>query len=197
MKKINYLLASACMLLALAQHSFAQKDSSGIYKTAGDFQQKKLSYAINYKTEKHTISDDMFFDEKDVKVKHAGVKYTLQKSNTYGYRNMQGEDFRFMDDKAYKILNPNYVVPIYTYLPPNNPGKGANRNKNLQQYYFSLNATSPLQELTKANLKAAYPSNHKLHDALDAQFKDDTGLYAYDNFHKMYKLNWVIKNNLD
>lgn len=38
-------------LLLLSQHSLAQKDSSGIYKTTEDFQQRKLSYAINCKTE--------------------------------------------------------------------------------------------------------------------------------------------------
>ena len=39
--------------------------------------------------------------------------------------------------------------------------------------------------------------NHKLHNALDAQFKYDNELYAYDDFHKMYKLNWIIKNNIN
>lgn len=39
--------------------AIAQTDSSGIYATANDFQQGKLSYAINYKTEKHKIKDNM------------------------------------------------------------------------------------------------------------------------------------------
>ena len=37
----------------------AQKDSSGIYKTTEDFQQRKLSYAINCKTEKHKINPNV------------------------------------------------------------------------------------------------------------------------------------------
>ncbi len=64
-------------------------------------------------------------------------------------------------------------------------------------YFFSTDAASAPQVLTKANLKAAIPENHKLHDALDAQFASDMELYDYDSFHKMYKLNWIIKNNIN
>ena len=60
-------------------------------------------------------------------------------------------------------------------------------------YFFSVDAASEPQPLTKSNVKAAYPDNHKFHDALDAQFKEDNELYAYDNFHKMYKLNQILK----
>ena len=42
-------------VLILSNTATAQKDSSGIYKTADDFKNRKLSYAINYKTENHKI----------------------------------------------------------------------------------------------------------------------------------------------
>ena len=47
------MLAIICLLSFASLKAMAQSDSSGIYKTASDFQQKKLSYAINYKTENH------------------------------------------------------------------------------------------------------------------------------------------------
>lgn len=65
--------------LTLTQNSQAQTDSSGIYKTASDFQNKKLSYAINYKTEKHKIKSSMLFNNDQIKVKHEGTMYTLKK----------------------------------------------------------------------------------------------------------------------
>ena len=46
------------------------------------------------------------------------------------------------------------------------------------------------------NLKNAFPENHGFHDALDTNFKEDTELINYDAFHKMYKINWVLKNNM-
>lgn len=168
----------------------AQKDSSGIYKTADDFKERKLSFAINYKTEKHKIKNKLLFNDAELKVKHAGETYTLFKSETYGYRSAKGEEFRFVDNKEYKVLNPTEYLLIYVYKHVSHSPKETVKYPPI--YYFSTDASSAPQSLTKANLKAAFPDNHKFHDALDAQFKNDKGLHDYDRFHKMYKLNWIL-----
>ena len=193
MKKINLLLALASSLFAFNQTSLAQKDSSGIYKTASDFQQKKLSYAINYKTEMHKIKDNILFNDAEIKVKHDGQTYTLDKNTTYGFKSTKGEVFRFIDKKEYKVLNPNETILIYVYKHPSHSTKET--QKYPPMYYFSTDASAVPQALTKANLKAAFPDNHKFHDALDAQFKSDAELYAYDSFHKEYKLNRAYANS--
>jgi hypothetical protein len=171
---------------------FAQKDSSGIYKTAADFQQGKLYYAINYKTQSHKINDDLLFNESEVKVKHGGVTYTLKKSQTYGYRDTKGIDFRFINDKAFQILTKENGMLLYVYNTPKG-GKGSIPVPPV--FYFSKDIGSTPQLLTKENVKTAYPDNHKFHDALDATFKDDADLAAYDSFHKMYKINHVLMAN--
>ena len=193
MKIIDFLLILTGSLLANAPGSFAQKDSSGIYKTAGDFKNRKLSYAINYRTEKHKINSYVLFNDDVIKVKHQGTAYTLKKSETYGYRNTKGVEFRFVDNKEYKILNPGEAVLLYVYQHPAHSPKEAGKNEPMN--YFTINAVDPPKNLTKANLKAAFPENHKLHDALDAQFRNDAELTDYDRFHRMYKLSWGIKNN--
>ena len=171
----------------------AQKDSSGIYKSGSDFQQKKLSYAINYKTEKHKINDNLLFKDADIKVKHNGKTYLLKKDNTYGYRSTKGEDFRFVNRKEYKILTPGEPLIIYTYRHSSNSTKGTINY--VSEYFFSTDVFSTPLVLTKENLKAAFPSNHKFHDALDSQFRSDEELYAYDDFHKVYKLNQIFNDN--
>ena len=191
MKKIYSLLLAGCLLI-LSLHSHAQKDSSGIYKTASDFQQKKLSYAINYKTEKHKIRDNILFNNKKIKVKHNGQTYTLDKDGTYGFKNTRGEVYRFVDGKEYRILNPDQVLLIYVYQHASHPPKEA--TKYPPMYYFSTDAAAVPQALTKVNLKAAFPDNHNFHDALDTQFKSDGELYDYDSFHKTYKLNRIYAN---
>lgn len=173
--------------------SFAQKDSSGVYKTAEDFKNRKLSYAINYKTEKHKINSYVLFNDDVLKVKHQGTAYTLKKSETYGYRNTKWVEFRFVDNKEYMILNPGEALVIYVYQHPSHSPKEANKYDPM--YYFNTNEVDPPKALTKTNLKAAFPENHMFHDALDTQFRNDTELNDYDSFHKMYKLSWVIKNN--
>ena len=194
MKKI-FLLLLAGSLLILSQDSYAQKDSSGIYITSEDFQNRKLSYAVNYRTEKHKIKDNILFNTDKIVVKHKGETYTLLKSSTYGYRNTKGVEFRFIDNKEYKVLNPGQSPLIYFYQHPAHTSKELNRGLYQPEYYFSKDANSAVQDLTLTNVKATFPENHKLHDALDAQFKSDKELYTYDRFHKTYKLNWVIKNN--
>ena len=194
MKKFNYAIMLAVSVLALST-AMAQKDSSGIYKTADDFRQRKLSYAINYKTEKHKIKNNLLFNNAELKVKHDGETYTLPKSETYGYRSTKGEEFRFVDNKEYKILNSGEALLIYVYKHPSHSPKEI--EKYPPMYYFSTDASSAPQSLTKANLKAAFPDSHKFHDALDAQFKNDKELHDYDRFHKMYKLNWIFKNDMN
>jgi len=186
LKHVYFLITTFFMFSVLT----AQNDSSGIYKTSEDFMQKKLSYAINYRTEKHKINDDLLFHGAEIKVKHHGTNYSLKKSDTYGYRSTKGVTYRFVDNKTYKILNPGEPLLIYVYQHPSHSPKEA--EKYTPMYFFSTDAASAPQELTKANLKNAYPENHHFHDALDAQFKEDKELYAYDKFHKMYKLNRIL-----
>ena len=181
-------------LLLLSQHSLAQKDSSGIYKTTEDFQQRKLSYAINCKTENHKINPNVFFKGSKVKVKHQGTTYTFKKSEVFGYRTCEGKEYKFVNNKEYSILNPGEPLIIYLYQHPAHSGKDISKGMYQPQYFFSKDAGSPLQDFTKADVKAAYPYNHILKNALDAQFKKDNELYAYDSFHKMYKVNWIFKN---
>lgn len=194
MKKDSYLFIMMISTLIATQSVSAQKDSSGIYKTAEDFQQRKLSYAINCKKEKHTINPNILFKGSEVKVKHEGTTYNLKKSEVFGYRTCEGIEYRFVDDKEYKVLNPGEPLTMYVYQHPAHTGKDLSKGLYKPEYYFSSNTSTSLQSLTKANIKALYPDDHKFHDALDVQFKDDAALYAYDNFHKMYKLNWIIKN---
>jgi hypothetical protein len=193
MKRFNYFIILVSSLLTFST-AVAQRDSSGIYKTVDDFQQRKLSYAVNYKTQRHTIKNNLLFNSADIKVKHDGETYTLLKSETYGYKSTKGEAFRFVDDKEYKILNPGEALPIYVYKHLAHSPKEA--EKYAPTYFFSTDAASAPQPLTKENLKAAFPGNNKFHDALDAQFESDRKLYKYDKFHKMSKLNWIMKNNM-
>ncbi|HTI10304.1 MAG TPA: hypothetical protein VL832_17170 [Puia sp.] len=191
MKKNIISVALAVISFSFVINVSAQKDSSGIYKSASDFQQRKLSYAINYKTEKHKIKNNILFHESEIKVVHAGHTYTMDKSSTYGYKDTQGEVFRFVGKKEFKVLNPGESLMLYAYKHPASATKG--NFHYVLDYFFSTDAASTPQALTKENLKSAFPDDHKFHDALDATFKSDEGLASYDSFHKMYKVNHLLQ----
>lgn len=191
MKKFNYFILLVGALLTFST-VIAQKDSSGIYLTANDFKAGKLSYAINYKTEKHKINDYVFLNIAQVKVKHHGKTYMLDKNNIYGYKSTKGEEFRFVNNQQYKILNLGEQILIYEYTEtgpdPRNP-----LLRLLYYYYFTTDAANPPVELTKENLKKAFPENQSFNSKIEENFKTDEDLITYDKLHKMYKLNWLLK----
>lgn len=188
MKKI--FTAVLLLTLLLPEILFAQKDSSGIYLTLEDFGFRKLSYAIDCNTEKHRINSDLVFKASKIKVKHNGQKYTLEKSKTFGYRSCDQQVYRFVGNLSYKVLNPQEPLLLYFYQHLAHAPKYVEQHP--PQYFFSV-GPGTVQKLTIANVKAAFPDDHSFHDAVDAQFKSDKDLYAYDDFHKMYKINRVLK----
>ena len=94
---------------------------------------------------------------------------------------------------GYSVMNPGESIIIYKYNHPAHSPKEA--EKYATKYFFTTQTTDVLKELTKGNLKTAFSTNHTFHDALDANFNQDTELRNYDDFHKMYKLNWLLKNS--
>lgn len=62
------------------------------------------------------------------------------------------------------------------------------------KYYFSKGGEGAIKYLTLNNLKAAFPDNHKLHDAIDLQFGSDASIAAFDSSHKMFKINHFLEN---
>jgi len=97
------------------------------------------------------------------------------------------------NNKNYTVLNANESIIIYKYQHPGHSPKES--EKYTSKYYFTTASSDVLQPLTKSNLKKTFPSNHPFHDALDATFKDDKELSGYDDFHKMYKVNWLLKQH--
>ncbi len=65
------------------------------------------------------------------------------------------------------------------------------------EYYFSKDVKSEIETLSIYNLKKAFLSNHKFHDLIDAVFHQDKELYAYDDFHKIMKINRVLQISLE
>jgi hypothetical protein len=63
-------------------------------------------------------------------------------------------------------------------------------------YYFSATGSGPLQELTVANLENVFAGNARFRYSLEAQFRSDKGLTAYDGALKMYKIKFLYSQSL-
>jgi len=96
-------------------------------------------------------------------------------------------------NQNYKVINTGEAILIYKYAHLYHSPKEA--EKYTPTYFFVTSSSDELIPLTKMNLKKAFPTNHPFHDSLDANFKEDKELINYDDFHKMYKINWLLKNH--
>jgi len=169
---------------------FSQKDSSGIYFSANDYLKHKLSFAINCKTQKHKIKDEMLLHPKIISIKHNDTIYKFPKDSVYGIRYCDGSIVRIYSNSEYQLINPNEEILIYKTVVTKNEGRAGTTI--ITDYFFSKNAQSKIQELTVYNIKAAFPDNHKFHDLIDMEFHSNDELMAYDQIHKMRKINRVL-----
>ncbi|HXL54868.1 MAG TPA: hypothetical protein VN958_01340 [Chitinophagaceae bacterium] len=97
-------------------------------------------------------------------------------------------------EKGYTIINAGEPITIYKYQHLSHSPKEA--EKYAPKYFFTTGSSDVLQELTKMNLKRAFPDEHAFHDALDVNFREDKELINYDDFHKMYKVSRVYNTTV-
>ncbi|HTB24703.1 MAG TPA: hypothetical protein VK711_05005 [Puia sp.] len=119
----------------------------------------------------------------------------LQSNNKEdSYRIHNNKIYRVFGKGEYQILDTAEFYLYYAYEQVEKvKGKALVKT---DEYFFSKNAESPIILLTAENLKKAFPDNLPFHYAIDAQFKSDQDLIAYDPYFKGYKLKYVYKHSL-
>lgn len=170
----------------------AKAQTSGVYLTVADFESEKLTYGIDCRTEKHKIKLHEFLGRDYITVVHEKQSHDLKKKEIFGYRDCDGTIYRLGTDRHYQVINPTEKILIYRIEVPGSKNQSA-----VITYYFSSSAATEIQDLTLANLKKAFPDNHKFHDSLDTEFGSNGDLASYDSFHKVYKINRLYSNSLD
>jgi hypothetical protein len=169
----------------------AQTGSSGIFRTAKDFTSGNLEYAIQCNSQSHKINTDVLFKRKRVIVRHEGKTYKLDKDSVYAVRYCSGKVERLYQRRTYPMVNPGEDILLYKIVTaPIGRGQPAQT-----RWYFSKDATWPIQPLTIGNLVGAFPENHAFHDAVMAEFKTDGELTRYDDAHKMMRINRLYGNS--
>lgn len=166
---------------------FNASAQGGLYKTPDDYENGRLSFQ-KHENEKIDIRTDIAFNPSIVKVVDSEERRHFQKSALYGFRNKKNQDFRFYNDRNYKIVDPKF---FFLYSREENVVRGKARTRETK-YYFSKDADSPIMELTIRNLKYAFPGSRQFHDLLDLQFRRDSELTGFDSFRGEYRLKSVF-----
>lgn len=186
---MKHILLLPLTVLCFTASVCAQADSSGIFRTAKDFLNGKLDFAIRCDSQSHKINADPLFKRNRVIVKHNGQTYKLAKDSVYAVRYCSGVVERLFQGKVYPMVNPGEAILIYKVAIPAIGKTPAQTN-----WYFSKEAAWPIQPLTIGNLTGAFPDNHAFHDAIIAEFKTDGELSRYDPVHKMMRINRLYLN---
>ena len=164
---------------------------SGLYRSADDFRQRRLTLAVDCKTATHKLRLHEFSGKSTMTVVHGGKPYQVAKDSLFGFRDCDGRDYRFAsDNQHYPILNPGEELLLYKVEQPT-----VGKNPGYVHLFFSPTAAAPIQPLTLLAVKKAFPDNHRFHDLLDAQIQNGD-LTAYDAMHRMTKINWLLQQSL-
>jgi hypothetical protein len=99
----------------------------------------------------------------------------------------QKPDYRHIGHSTYQVLD---TVGFYLYSN-NKLVQGEKIARPTTVYYFSVGANDPVLELTLANMEKAFAQNTRFRYALEAQFRSDKQLIAYDGLLKTYKIKYV------
>ena len=196
MKKLTNIIAVITLIaiqtICAAQSAKKEPEHSGVYLTLADFKSGKLTYGIDCRADKHKIILHDFLSKPYIDVIHEGMKHTLQKKDIYAFRDCNDIVFRFFNNREYQLTESG-AINIYFLEESRSEGKGF---RIVKIYYFSILPDGEIKPLTTANLKAAFPDNHKFHDALDTNLRDSDPS-EYDTFHKMFKVNHIYHMSLD
>jgi hypothetical protein len=152
-----------------------------------------MEYGIDCATEKHKIILNDFLSKDFIKVVHEGKRYNLKKNEIWGFQMCDDKVTRFQG-KEHFLLQDKGILWIYIQQKVQSGSPKTGGSKTITTYYFSKDGNSEIKELTLFNVKATFPNNHVIHDAIDGQFKSDASFYEYDEFHKHFKINHFLES---
>ena len=165
---------------------------SGIYKSASDFTQKKVTNPISAIDKKHHLNLHTKIASSKIDVIDGGVKISFQRNEIFGYRD-NGIDYRIDGEKELPIIDASSIV-LYKSTVSVPEMKGHSHKESV--YYFSTDASSVIKLLTKENLKAAYATNNRFRYYLDAFFKSDSDLIAFDGTLNKFKIEYIYESSV-
>ena len=180
-------------LFSLNAELNAQKVNEGVYLSANDYANGKISYAYNSNSKNYKLHANEIFCTSSMKIKFNDSVKKLSKDSIFGYRDKNNICHRFYNKSEFQIINNSENLIIYS----KSTLEGNSRNKKfVTSYYFSKDAASAILPLTKVNLKTVYLKDLKFQEMINAFFDTDNELVNYDHKTQKYFLNNIYENYL-
>jgi hypothetical protein len=121
------------------------------------------------------------------------LAFKTQTARPGKFQNSETNNYRIYEKESYLILDTAAFCLYYRYESEEKT-KGKELVKT-EEYFFSKDAQSPIQLLTADNLKRTFPDNLPFHYAIDAEFRNNKDLIAYDSYCGCYKIKYIYKQS--
>jgi hypothetical protein len=181
---MKFHLRALFVLEMLVVDLIAQNQHCGLYLTAQDFSNGKLSYqSRNTQIRPHEL-----FRKNTIKVKYNHSVFVYEKKNIFGYADKDGS-YRFVDNRSFSIVNPGEQILLYKITS----GTGLKNSPIVETFYFSKDADSAVQLLTIHNLLSAFANNPSFTKLIEICFTRDSELQEYDTIHHKYRINRLLE----
>jgi len=188
MKKL--ILIFPLLLFSIGTELTAQKVNEGVYLSAKDFTNSKVSFVNDQLNNKYKVRLNEIFNSSKITIIKGDSVIKLNKESVFGYCDKKNNCYRFFNKAEYKIINPSEKILLYSKTSIEG---GLKSSHSVTNYYFSENATSPIYVLTKSNLKEVFLKDVSFIELLNLYLESDKDLSAYDNINKVYMLNRVYE----
>jgi len=187
--KTLLLISAISVMTLVAQKSIASGSVTGLYLTAEDYANHKLSFTTNG-SDKNCIRLNEFLQSGKVVVLYNGKEQSFLKSQLFGY-SRDNQDYRYFNNIAYRIID---TKDFFIYSTPQLKQQGK-WSKPADNFYFSSTATAAIVPLSIKNLEAAYVSNAKFRYMIESSFATDNSLVTYDAAVKEYKVKYLYEQS--
>lgn len=188
MKSLVLIVALTAVFAAGGSADRSAPRRSGVYLSAADYKDRRLTAEGDCGSRTHRLELHDVLNKPYIHVTHGTEKRRYEKSSLFGFRACDGNDYRFVGNQEYQILEAR---ELYIYLHERYVTVGKSRHIE-RDYYFSVGPDGEVLRLTLENLKEAFPGNHVFRDSLDQAFGTRQDPAQYDEFHKMFKVNRLL-----
>jgi hypothetical protein len=192
MKTTSFSLLIGCLFALSAPSAKAQTNCSGVYLTPKDFLAGNLCSATTGRNKTTSTGDDLL-SARHLFVNQAGMVREVARRDIYAIKCCDGNIVRIFHNDTYTLLNPGGKILLYKVVVyPFSKGDVLR-----VKYFFSRDAGSDVQDLTLDNVREAFRDNAAFGKAVEAAFRSDRELYAYDKVQKCYMLDRICAANQD
>ncbi|RKD91829.1 hypothetical protein [Mangrovibacterium diazotrophicum] len=177
------------ILLALFCTSKAQTGINGLYLNIADFKAGKITEPVDCASGKSAIRVSNFFLSPYVFIRQQNEKIRIPINQVYAFENCDDQIYRIWNEKAYLLRDSSYFN-IYEYTSWQTVKVWTSRmtrvrQKQMTNYFISINDSSPIIPLSLTNLLNTVGENSNAGRLIADQFADDKSLLQRegDTFH--------------